>query len=91
MPTMQASKSPAYSIGKDQLNEIEVEQTGTIASVHIRVKHVIGNIRQRYSFSVLHNQLIMCSLDAETVTMLDKMVRCAWALINMYDSVILFD
>ena len=40
---MQASlQIPAFTKGKSQLSALEVENTRTIANIHIHVEHVIG-------------------------------------------------
>ena len=41
---------PASTKGKKQLTGIEVEQTRCVANVRIHVEHVIGLIRQKYTF-----------------------------------------
>ena len=40
---------PAFTKGKDQLDPIDVEKTGGIASVRIHVEQVTGLLRQKYT------------------------------------------
>ena len=37
---------PAFTKGKDQLSDLEVEETRAIANVIVRVERVIGAVRQ---------------------------------------------
>ena len=83
-------KIPAFTKGKKQLSNIEVEQTRNIANVRIHVERVIGNIRQKYSI-LSSTQPIDFVNSNNQVTTLDKIVCVTCALINMCDSVIPFD
>ena len=66
-------KIPAFTKGKKQLSNIEVEQTRNIANVCIHVERVIGNIRQKYSI-LSSTQPIDCVNSNNQVTTLDKIV-----------------
>ena len=45
----------AFIKGKNQLSAFEIEETRTIANVHIHIECVIGNVRQKYP--ILQNTL----------------------------------
>ena len=72
-------------------NAISIEQTRNIANVLIHVEQVIRNVRKNY-FLLNATQPIdfMMSVNNEEST-LDKIVYVSGALINICDSVVLFD
>ena len=90
---MQASlQIPAFTKGKSQLSALEVENTRTIANVHIHVERVIGCVRQKYS--ILRGTLPIDFLivrKGESFPQVDRIVRVCCALNNLCDSVVPFD
>ena len=63
-------KIPAFTKGKAQLSGIDVEQTRQIANVRIHVERVIGNIYQKFLYSVLPNPLILSVLTMKKLSQL---------------------
>ena len=82
-------KVPAYTKGKSQLSDIEVEQTQRITNVWIHVERVIGNLRQKYSMlqGMQPIDFVIPPEEGEP-PMLNKIIALCCALINMCTSVV---
>ena len=83
---------PAFTKGKNQLSALEIEETRTIANVHINAERVIGNVRQKYP--ILHNILpihFVHKRDGEDVPLIDRIARVCCALMNVCDSAVPYD
>ena len=74
-------KIPAFTKGKAQLSGIDVEQT---ANVRIHVERVIGNICQKFLYSVLPNPLILSVLMMKKLSQLLIKLCMSRALVNTY-------
>ena len=83
---------PSFTKGQDQMRAEDVEDTHVIANVRIHVEQVIGNFRKKYS--ILNNgtlpidYLLSKGDGSEKLTILDKIVHVACALINLCPSVV---
>lgn len=82
---------PAFTRGKSQLSQREVEQTRQIARVRIHVERVIGQLRKK--FKILSNtlpiSLLKCPLDANRVNCtIDRILIVTAALTNLSNSVV---
>ena len=85
---------PAFTKGKTQLSALEVEQTWSIANIHVRihVERVIGCVRQK--FSILQSTLpidMLIKEAGEEFPLVDRIARVCCALCNMCTSVVPFD
>ncbi len=82
-------KMPAFTKGKKQLSQQEVDTGRQLARVRIHVERVIGAIRQKYSIlsSTLNINMMMCDKKTD-ISAVDKIVYVCAALYNCYDSVV---
>ena len=80
---------PAFTKGKPQLSQKDVELTRQIANVHIHVERVIGLLKNRYSIlqSRIPITLIKRKGDLEVAT-IDKLVIVCAALTNLGEPVV---
>ncbi len=80
-------KMPAFTKGKKQLSQQEVDTGRQLARVRIHVERVIGAIRQKYSIlsSTLNRNMMMCDKKTD-ISAVDKIVYVA--LYNCCDSVV---
>ena len=80
---------PAFTKGKNQL---EVEETRSIANVRIHVERVIGCVRQK--FSILKETIPIDMINkrvGEECPLIDRIARVCCALCNVCNSVVPFD
>ena len=85
-------KIPDFTRGKKQLAPLEVERTRKIASSHVHVERVIGNVRRKYT--ILQGTLLVDYLTKSKdsgLTAIDKLVTVCCAMTNLCDSVIPFE
>ena len=80
---------PAFTKGKQQLSQKEVEFTRQIANVRIHVERIIGLLKNRYSIlqSRLPITLIKRKGDTDVATV-DKLVFVCAALTNFGEPVV---
>lgn len=80
---------PAFTKGKKQLSQKEVEISRQIANVRIHVERVIGLLKNRYTIlqSRLPITLIKRKSDTEVATV-DKLVTVCSALPNLGEPVV---
>ena len=83
---------PAYTKGKHQLTAMDVEETRSIANVHVHIKRFIGAVWQRYSIlsGTLPIHLVM-KRTGENWPLIDCIIRVCCALHNVTDSVVPFN
>ncbi|XP_076350612.1 uncharacterized protein LOC143247080 [Tachypleus tridentatus] len=85
-------KIPTFTKGKQQLSALDVETSRVLASARIDVERVIGMVCQKYSMLESTIPITLLHTDQScNLTTLDKIVRVACALINIYPSVVPFD
>ena len=86
-------KMPAFTKGKKQLEEIEIEQTRNIANVRIHVERVIGNIRKKYKILQTTQPIdyLITKNRTNNATLLDMIVTVCCALNNLCNSVVPFN
>lgn len=83
---------PAFTKGREQLSPLDVETTRKLASVRIHVERVIGLVRQKYT--ILSNTLpldYLITKDSDGVPTIDKIARVCCSLVNLCDTVVVFD
>ena len=83
---------PSFTKEKTRLSTLEVEQTRSIANVHINVERVTGCVHQK--FSILHSTLpidMLIKRVDEDCQLIDRIARVCCALCNMCNSVVPFD
>ena len=81
-----------FTNGKSQLSALDVENTHTIANVHIHVECVIGCVRQKYS--ILQETLPIDFLivrKGKSSPQVDRIVHVCCALNNLCDSIVPFE
>ena len=80
-------KLPAFTRGKKQLSQLEVDTTRQLAQVRIHVERVIGLIRNKYT--LLQSTINIAMLNTENkISTLDKIVFICSALCNCNNSVV---
>ena len=80
-------KLPAYTRGKKQLSQLEVDTTRQLARVRIHVERVIGLIRNKYT--ILQSTIPISMINTtDNACMLDKVVFICCALCNCNHSVV---
>lgn len=82
---------PAFTRGKQQLSQREVEKTRQLAMVRIHVERVIGQMRKQYKIlsNTLPISLVKCPSDADkTNCTIDMILIVAAALTNLSNSVV---
>ena len=82
---------PAFTKGKSQLSDLEVEESRVISNVRIHVERVIGLVRQKYTIlgGPLPVDFIQKRSD-QSAPLIDRMVRVCCSLCNLCDSVVPF-
>ena len=82
-------KIPAFTRGKPQLSQMELDTTREVAHVRIHVERVIGLLKQKYAFlrGELPIDVIMCDSSSE-YSMIDKIVTVCCALCNVCEPII---
>ena len=83
--------TPAFTKGKKQLSQLEVESMRKIANVHIHVEHVIGCVRQKYSILQGTQPLDYLIHHEKDCPPLNKIVTICCGLTNLCDSVVPFE
>ena len=85
-------KLPAFTKGKPQLSQCEVDTTRELARVRIHVERVIGLLKLKYRIlkCTLPISLIMCNSGTD-YSMIDKIVTVCSALCNCCESVVPFN
>ena len=84
---------PAFTRGKSQLSQQEVERSRQIARVRIHVERVIGQLRKKYRIlkNTLPVNLIKCpSNRSRSNCMIDRILVVAAALTNLSNSIVTF-
>ena len=82
---------PAFTRGKQQLSQREVEKTRQLARVRIHVERVIGQMRKKYKIlsNTLPISLLKCPSDADRINCtIDRILIVTAALANMSNSVV---
>ena len=82
---------PAFTRGKSQLPQQEVEKSRQIARVRIHVERVIGQLRKKYRIlkNTLPVNLIKCPSDrSRSNCMIDRILIVAAALTNLSNSIV---
>jgi hypothetical protein len=82
---------PAFTKGKTQLSQKEVEYTRQLARVRIHVERVIGHMRKKYKIlqNTLPINLIKCPSDNnKELCTIDKILIVAAALTNLTPSIV---
>ena len=80
---------PAFTRGKSQLSQIEVEYSKQLSTVRIHVERVIGHLKKKYKF--LRGPLpvtILKHADDIDVSNFDKVLTVCAALTNLTGSVV---
>ncbi|KAK4885292.1 hypothetical protein RN001_001563 [Aquatica leii] len=86
--TLQAQViTPAFTKGKNQLHPTDIEATRSLAHVRIHVERIIGTIRQKYRILSDTVPITLVSR-GQTDPILDKIVRCCCALVNLCTPII---
>ena len=82
-------KMPAFTKGKKQLSQAEVDTSRQLSRVRIHVERAIGAVRQKYTMleSTLPINLIM-SAPGDKVNTVDKIVFVCCALYNCCDPIV---
>ena len=82
-------KMPAFTKGKKQLSQAEVDTSRQLSRVRIHVERAIGAVRQKYTMleSTLLINLIM-STPGDKVSTVDKIVFVCCALYNCCDPIV---
>ena len=80
---------PAFTRGKDQLDQVDVERTRGIANVRIHVERLIGLLRRKYSIlsGILPIDFLICHPQGskeEAVPMIDRIISVCAALVNLH-------
>lgn len=85
-------KIPAFTKGKSQLSPIDIETTRKLANVRIHVERVIGLVRQKYT--ILSSTLpidMLLTRNPDEIPTIDKITLICCALVNLCESVVVFD
>ena len=80
---------PAFTRGKLQLSQEEVEKSKQISHVRIHVERCIGLLKNKYT--ILKGTLPVCLLsgsDDENVAMIDKILIVCCALTNLCETIV---
>ena len=85
-------KIPAFTRGKPQLSQMELDTTRELAHVRIHVERVIGLLKQKYAFlrGELPINVIKCDSSSE-YSMIDKIVTVCCALCNVCEPIIPYE
>ena len=84
-------KIPAFTKGKSQLSQKEVETTRQLARVRIHVERVIGQLRKKYKIlsNTLPISLIKCPTDSDKCNCtIDRILIVTAALTNLSPSIV---
>ena len=85
-------KIPAFAKAKLQLSPIDIEKTRKLANERIHVQRVIGLVRQKYT--ILSSTLLIGMVfprNPDEIPTIDKITLICCALVNLCESVVVFD
>ena len=81
-------KIPPFTKGKKQLEKVEVDWSRELSGVRIHVERVIGVLKQKYQILAGTLSITLLHDNADTNSIIDKIVIVCCSLLNLCPSVV---